>query len=103
MEDKLRNFWSWLSLKIHLHSSQEQPVYFREREIWWCSVGINIGDEEDGKNNLFERPVLILKKFNERIVWVVHYFKNKTRKVLPFHYKSRQTIYCNFIPNAHDQ
>jgi len=30
-------------------------------------LGLNIGDEEDGKNNLYERPVLVLKKFNRRI------------------------------------
>ncbi len=30
----------------------------------WCSIGINVGDEEDGKNELYERPVLVIKKFN---------------------------------------
>ncbi len=44
---------------------------FSEREIWWCSIGLNIGDEEDGKNDLFERPVLVVRKFNENIAWVV--------------------------------
>jgi mRNA interferase MazF len=45
--------------------------YIHAREIWWCSIGINVGDEEDGKNTLFERPVLIIKKFNQRIVLAV--------------------------------
>jgi mRNA-degrading endonuclease toxin of MazEF toxin-antitoxin module len=42
-----------------------------KREIWWCSLGINIGDEEDGKNDMYERPVLVLKVFNQKAVLVV--------------------------------
>jgi mRNA interferase MazF len=38
---------------------------YHEREIWWCSLGKNIGNEQDGKNNNFERPVLVLKKWNK--------------------------------------
>ena len=37
---------------------------FKERDIWWISIGINIGFEEDGKHERYLRPVLILKKFN---------------------------------------
>jgi len=36
--------------------------FFKEREIWWVSVGINVGHEEDGKGEEFSRPVLILRK-----------------------------------------
>ncbi len=39
--------------------------FFKEREIWWVSIGINIGHEEDGKGEQYSRPVLILKKFNK--------------------------------------
>lgn len=39
--------------------------FFLEREIWWASIGVNVGNEIDGKNENFERPVLIIKKFNE--------------------------------------
>ncbi len=41
--------------------------YFHEREVWWCGIGINIGVEIDGKNSDFERPVLVVKKFNGMI------------------------------------
>jgi mRNA interferase MazF len=40
---------------------------FSERDIWWCSLGLNIGYEEDGKNENFERPICILRKFNKDI------------------------------------
>ncbi|MEI6397020.1 MAG: type II toxin-antitoxin system PemK/MazF family toxin [Candidatus Taylorbacteria bacterium] len=39
--------------------------------MWWCSLGINIGVESDGKNDNFERPVLIVKKFNADMIWIV--------------------------------
>jgi len=38
----------------------------KKREVWWISVGLNIGVEEDGKNNEFERPVLVIKTFNRQ-------------------------------------
>ena len=40
--------------------------YFYEREIWWCSVGLNVGVEIDGKGNSYIRPVLIYKKQGEQ-------------------------------------
>ena len=67
-----KDFNSWNVRKQVIHSSdREKEFYIHEREIWWCSLGINVGDEEDGKNDLFERPVLVLKKFNRSIVLVV--------------------------------
>jgi len=52
---------------------QAEPFqkFVHEREIWWCSIGLNVDDEEDGKNEQFERPVLIIKKFNRHIVLAV--------------------------------
>ena len=37
---------------------------FKERDIWWVSVGVNVGYEEDGKHEKYLRPVLVLRKFN---------------------------------------
>ena len=37
--------------------------------MWWCAVGVNIGVEIDGKNHDFERPVLIVKRFNDLMFW----------------------------------
>jgi hypothetical protein len=31
--------------------------YFREKEIWWACLGANIGFEQNGKNENFERPI----------------------------------------------
>ena len=46
-------------------------VFFHEREVWWCSLGVNIGFEQDGKGGKFGRPVLIFKKFNNEIFWAL--------------------------------
>ncbi len=40
-------------------------VLFKEGELWWCRVGVNIGVEIYGKGSGFVRPVLIFKKFSE--------------------------------------
>ena len=60
---KLFTDWTKLKVRIHLYKSNSQ-IYFRERQIWWTSVGQNIGVESNGKNSNFERPIIILKKFN---------------------------------------
>lgn len=46
-------------------------IPFNEREIWWASIGTNIGVEIDGKGLDFERPVIIIKKFSNRHIIVV--------------------------------
>jgi mRNA interferase MazF len=48
-----------------------RDLYFHEREVWWCSLGLNVGVEYDGKNADFERPVLVVKKFNANMVWIL--------------------------------
>ncbi len=63
---RMKNIFSydnWNHKKQEIKSSQNPIVYFKEREIWWCSVGLNIGFEENGKGELFNRPVLILRKY----------------------------------------
>lgn len=62
-----KDFDTWNKTKKTVHE-KEVNSYFHSREIWWCSLGLNIGSEEDGKNELFERPILILNKFNKDTV-----------------------------------
>lgn len=65
----MKDFDSWNSLKQLIEKRHPQIV--KSGQIWWCSVGKNIGDEENGKNFFHERPVLILKKFNRRFCFAV--------------------------------
>jgi len=61
-----QRFSDWAQLKLKLHFSS-RTFYFKERQIWWASVGQNIGSEQNGKNRDFERPVLVVRKFNEQM------------------------------------
>lgn len=60
----------WNSLKKDISKSFRND-FFYEREIWWCSLGMNIGSEQNGKNARFERPVLIVKKYSKDIALVL--------------------------------
>ncbi len=63
-----KDFYRWHLVKAKINDIQN-PTYFYEREIWFCSLGLNVGHEEDGKHTQFERPILVLKKFNKETFW----------------------------------
>ena len=65
-----KDFKKWNTEKEKLHGRERVP-FFHEREIWWCSLGLNIGFEQDGKNDNFERPVLVLRRFNKYVLWIL--------------------------------
>lgn len=55
-------FRVWCEQKINLHLAARAPL-FKQGEVWWCCVGMNIGEEVFGKGQKFWRPVLVFKKF----------------------------------------
>ena len=63
-----KDFDGWHPIKKDVNQRDAIPT-FKRREIWWCSTGVNIGVEQDGKNHRYERPVLIVRKFNRRLLW----------------------------------
>ena len=66
----MKDFFNWHSKKSKLDSIQKRP-YFHEAEVWYASLGLNIGYEQDGKGTDYLRPALIVRKFNNYICWVV--------------------------------
>jgi mRNA interferase MazF len=58
-----KDFTKWFLLKQSAHGA-ESGALFHEREIWWCKIGANVGFEIDGGGKDFERPVIVIKKFN---------------------------------------
>ena len=42
-----------------------RELLFKEGEVWWCSLGLNIGTETYGKGKDFLRPILIIKKLSK--------------------------------------
>jgi len=55
-----KDFNKWNEEKKRIHKKSTK-LYYHAREIWWCALGINVGNEEDGTGYSFSRPVLILK------------------------------------------
>lgn len=57
----IKDFDRWNELKKKIDSPSIFPKRYHERDIWWCSLGINIGHEHDGGGSTYQRPMLILK------------------------------------------
>jgi len=61
---------NWNKLKQNINK-KNKIIYFREGQIWYINMWINIWYEEDWKKENYSRPVLILKKFSkDTFLWV---------------------------------
>ena len=65
-----KDFWKWHAEKEKINGTKGTAL-FHEREVWWCRVGVNVGFEMDGRGETFERPVVIIKKFNLDVCLVI--------------------------------
>ncbi|MBI2454104.1 MAG: type II toxin-antitoxin system PemK/MazF family toxin [Parcubacteria group bacterium] len=61
-----KDFKKWHKVKQYIHNAGGR-LFYHEREIWWCSIGSNVGFEQDGKGENFSRPVLIIKGFSKEV------------------------------------
>jgi len=62
----MSEFDKWNQLKKRINKN-EARVFFHPREVWFMRMGKNVGFEQSGKGEEFERPVIVLKKFNKDI------------------------------------
>lgn len=69
--DSIKRFRAWSKLKRKIQDIKTIPAGYKEREIWWVALGHNVGVEEDGKGDNFNRPVLIMKGFSRYQFWGV--------------------------------
>jgi len=53
------------------HDAPMPPAFPKSGEVWMCTLGQNLGREQNGGPRDFSRPVLVIKKFNNEIFWVV--------------------------------
>src|SRR3989344_192482 len=60
-----KDFDKWNNEKKGIHG-QKSDVFYHEREVWWCSLGLNVGNEQDGSGSEYRRPVLILKGLSKQ-------------------------------------
>lgn len=60
----IKRFLEWIQLKEKLHKNNSGLPSVSEGEIWWASIGDNIGKEMNGKGKKFTRPVYIYHKLS---------------------------------------
>ncbi len=91
--DKTQQIRRWAEVQIALCQRAPQ-LYFKEREIWWGSIGINVGHEQDGRNYWCERPVLVLKKHTQDTALVVPATSRESESVreIPTFFKNKRSV-----------
>ena len=65
-----KDFDTWNEQKKRIHA-REDILLYRERDVRWCQLGINVGFEQDGTGAERARPVLILRAFSRSVCLVV--------------------------------
>ena len=60
-----KDFDLWNTQKKHLDEISNK--LYHARDIWWCSLGLNVGVEHHGTGKDFQRPVLIVKGFSKQV------------------------------------
>lgn len=67
-----KDFDKWNEIKKKINSSEHITGPFpKEGWVWLCSIGVNVGFEQDGIGRVSARPVLVVKKFNNKMYWVI--------------------------------
>jgi mRNA interferase MazF len=61
MAANLHTFDDWNDKKKRLHAARPN-IMFKEGQIWWCSLGVNVGEEVLGKGKMYRRPIIVLRK-----------------------------------------
>ena len=68
----MKDFNRWNELKKKIDEKNNVLDNFpKEGEVWMSDVGLNIGYEQNGSEDNFSRPMLIVKKFNNHMFWAI--------------------------------
>ena len=65
----IKNFIDWFKIKPKLNDIPKR-LLFKEAEIWYMHIGVNIGFEIDGKKDAL-RPCLIVKKMSKEMFYAI--------------------------------
>lgn len=65
-----KDFQRWHDKKRHIEHDRPR-IFFHEQELWSCYLGENIGFEQDGRGDEFLRPIVVVKKFNNEVLWAI--------------------------------
>lgn len=91
--DENRQFNDWIRVKKRVHFKNKIPQ-IAEGEVWWCSMGKNVGIEINGKHREFSRPVVIFKKLS-RLGFLAIPLSTQIHHgswYIPFKFKGKQEI-----------
>ncbi len=67
----MKDFANWMQKKAELDTATHNPPHVSVGDIWWASIGENIGSEVNGKSELYSRPVIIFKKLAHGFYFVI--------------------------------
>ncbi len=70
MNKNIKDFDGWNMRKKAIHNFGENKFY-HPRDIWWCSLGINVGFEQDGVGVIKTRPIVIISGFSKSVCLVI--------------------------------
>ena len=65
-----KDFDKWNKIKKVVDEGELLKLY-HTREIWWWSLDVNIGFEQNGGGQEYQRPVLILKGMSKDTCYVI--------------------------------
>lgn len=74
-----KDFDNWNSLKKKINNLNKD-LFFKEREVWWLRLGVNVGHELDGKGCEYARPFLILKKTGKYTFLALPFTRSKKNR-----------------------
>ncbi len=64
-----KNFDDWNGQKKQINELSGR--FYHIRDIWWCTLGVNVGYEQDGAGEVYRRPVLVLAALSRHTCLVV--------------------------------
>lgn len=91
----MKNFDIWNTEKKKIEKIQNTS-FFRERDILYIKMGLNIGFEQDGKTS-YLRPAVVIKKFNNRAALIIPLSRTKKDGIYYFPFTFEKNIVSKAI------
>jgi mRNA interferase MazF len=91
-----KDYKIWHTCKAGINNDKIRPN-FHEREVWFCSIGENIGFEQDGRGESFLRPVLVIRKFNNEVCLVIPLTMNQKKGIHYFRFSYKINVISTAI------
>lgn len=89
----MKDFTDWHKIKTNIEQ-KENRIHFQIRDVFFCSIGENVGFEQDGRGEEFLRPIVVVKKFNNEIFLGVPLTKTdkKGKYYFPFNLNEEKSV-----------